>query len=625
MADIRLLSPDLINKIAAGEVVERPASIVKELMENSLDASAKNIIVKVEQGGVNFIEVIDDGTGMNEQNAKLAFAQHATSKIHSEADLKRILTLGFRGEALASISSIAATTIHTKTSSGEPVFVSVENDRITAKSGSGRNTGTTITVKNVFQKIPARKKFLKSENVEYKHILAIFTKIALAHHTVSFSLYHNNKLIYSLQKTKTTEERIVEFFPNLKSKLIPISFSDKSINISGYIGHPSVNRKDKSVQYIFVNSRAVVEPVIAQAVKTGFGTNLMHNQNPVYFVMIEIDPERVDVNVHPRKNELRFDNSQEIFKIIYTCVRKALEKHLQTELKDRFQLPPTSTQNPLKQSFSSPDSDFSADNSQHDFPDSQQQSAKIGAIPAMPHTAGKSSYNTRTPAKLGDEPLKRNMGLDFTKNILTQTQELTDLLATEAPAMKALQVFNTYLIVENNRRLYIIDQHAAAERISYEKIKARFEKHESLPAQKLLIPEQITISKQEHLDLLEHKKQLTTLGFEFELKTNSIVLKSVPEIITSKNPQSYFDEILASLSEFNKVTGKEEISLLNNMIATIACHSSIRAGQKLDDFQIKTIINDLLQCKQPYSCPHGRPIIWIISQNELEKNFKRIP
>jgi len=611
MTNIRLLSPDLINKIAAGEVVERPASIVKELMENALDANAKNITVKVEQGGVNFIEISDDGTGMNEQNAKLAFVQHATSKIHSDDDLKKILTLGFRGEALASISSIAKTTIHTKTSSTEPVFVSIENDHITAKSGSGRNTGTTVTVENIFQKIPARKKFLKSENVEYKHILNVFTKIALPYHAVNFNLYHNNKLIYSLRATKTTEERIVQFFPALKSNLIPISFSDKSINISGYIGHPSINRKDKSLQYIFVNSRAVSETVITQAVKTGFGTNLMHNQNPVYFIMLEIDPERVDVNVHPRKNELRFDNSQEVFKIVYNAVRKSLEKYLQTELKDRFQVPQASQTLQAKIPADTHDKNGNYyEHAKHRDSNSSQKSGDLfqGLVPHKP---------------INHKPLNRNMGLDFTKNILSQTQELTNLVESEETISNALQVFNTYLITEKNDELFVIDQHAAAERITYEKIKARFEKHSSLPAQKLLIPEIISISKQEQLNILENKKVLNDLGFEFDLKTNSLLLKSVPEIITSKNPKNYFNEILSSLDEFNKVTDKEEVSLLNSVISTIACHSSIRAGQKLDDFQIKTIINDLLKCKQPYSCPHGRPIIWIIKKDELEKNFKR--
>lgn len=611
MANIRLLSPDLINKIAAGEVVERPASIVKELMENSLDAKAKNITVKVEQGGVNFIEITDDGIGMNEQNAKLAFVQHATSKIYSENDLKKVNTLGFRGEALPSISSIASTTIHTKTASGEPVSVSVEGDRITLKAGSGRNTGTTVTVKNIFQKIPARKKFLKSENVEYKHILAIFTKIALIHFDVSFSLYHNNKQIYDLRAAKTFEERIIMLFPTTESKLIPISFSDKSIQISGFIGHPSINRKDKLFQHIFVNSRAITEPVISQAIKTGFGTNLMHNQNPVYFMIIDIDPERVDVNVHPRKNELRFDNSQEIFKIVYNSVRKSLEKFLQTELKDRFSSSKNTELEPpgINRSPSTPNTEKK---NQHDL-------TKISVNKNRPISRSDSLYNPRK------QSIKSNMGIDFTKNILTQTQELSSFLETEEITINnALQVFNTYLIVENNNQLYIIDQHAAAERINFEKIKARFEKHKILPAQKLLIPEQIDISKQEQLNLLDHKTQLSTLGFELELKNNKVILKSVPEIITTKNPQKYFGEILASLNEFNKVTHKEEISLLNNMIATIACHSSIRAGQKLDDFQTKTLIRDLLQCDQPYSCPHGRPIIWIITQNELEKNFKRI-
>lgn len=594
MTDIRLLSPDLINKIAAGEVVERPASIVKELIENAIDAKSHNITIKIERGGVNFIEISDDGIGMNEQNAKLAFVQHATSKIYSENDLQKILTLGFRGEALASISSIATTTIHTKTSTTDPILVLVRDGHIVSKPGSGRKTGTTVTVKDIFQKIPARKKFLKSENAEYKHILNTFIKITIPFHNINFNFYNNNKLVYSLKETKTIEQRIIQIFPILKSKLIPVFFSDKSINISGYIGHPSINRKDKSLQFVFVNSRAVSEPIITQAIKTGYGTNLMHNQVPVYFITINIDPKKIDVNVHPRKNELRFDNSQEIFRLIYNVVRESLEKHLQIELQNRL----TNTASTPRQEY---------------VPEYNTHTTK--------------SIKTSSPYNFSpipsNKPISYGKGLNFTKEILLQSQEYTSLIEPEPTIGDTLQIFNTYLLVERNGELMVLDQHAAAERITYEKIKARFQKHHSLPAQKLLIPESINISKQEYLNIIEHKKILSSIGFEFELKPNTLLLQAVPEIITTKNPQDYFNEILSHLSNSGVEIEKEEIRLLNYLISTIACHSSIRAGQKLGSFQMKTIINDLLKCKQPYSCPHGRPIIWIIKKGELEKNFKR--
>lgn len=590
MSNIRLLSPDLINKIAAGEVVERPASIVKELLENALDAKAKNITVRIEQGGISFIEVTDDGMGMNERNAKLAFVQHATSKISNQKDLEAIFTLGFRGEALPSIGSIATTTIHTKTPDTESVLVTMQDGQIISKIGAGRTAGTTVTVKNIFQKIPARKKFLKSENVEYKHILSTFIKTALAYFDVGFRLIHNNKEVYSLITVKNQDDRILQIYPNLKGKLIPIIFSDKSITISGYIGHPSTNRRDKAIQFVFVNSRAVNDPVIASAVKTGFGTNLMHNQNPVYFLNIKIDPERVDVNVHPRKSELRFDNSQEIFKIVYNSVRKSLENHLREELKHRFR---------------------ESESSYHSNP----KPSKTQSI--SPNQTRERSYNHslfNTPPNV-----REDRGIEFTKTLLNTQLDSGETGITT----RALQIFDTYIVVEKNDNMYVIDQHAAAERITFERIKSRFEKHKTLPSQKLLLPEELTVSKEEAVNLLEHKPTLTQLGFDFDLKQSKIVLKAVPDITVTKNPQKFFGEILGNLSDDNSETSKEDYGLLSNVIATIACHSSIRAGQKLEDLQIKQLVNDLLECSQPYSCPHGRPIIWVVNKNELEKNFKR--
>lgn len=595
MSNIRLLSPDLINKIAAGEVVERPASIVKELLENALDAKAKNITVKIEQGGISFIEVTDDGVGMDERNAKLAFVQHATSKISSQKDLENIFTLGFRGEALPSIGSIATTTIHTKTSENEPVLATMQDGQIISKAGAGRNTGTTITVKDIFHKIPARKKFLKSENVEYKHILNTFTKIALAYFEVSFRLIHNNKEVYHLLPAKNQEDRIIQIYPNLKGKLILTTFSDKSLALSGYIGHPSVNRRDKAIQFIFVNSRAVNEPVIASAVKTGFGTNLMHNQNPVYFLNITIDPQKVDVNVHPRKSELRFDNSQEIFKTVYNSIRKSLETHLRNELKDRFR-----------------ESESAENTSNYATPKFSEKQ------PSFPNQTRENNFNHSLFPSSSD--IRKDQGIEFTKTLLNTQIDSKEL---EETPTKALQIFDTYIVIEKNDNMYVIDQHAAAERITFERIKSRFEKHKTLPSQQLLLPEELALSQEEVVNLLEHKETLTQLGFDFDLKQSKVVLKAVPEITVTKNSQKFFGEILSNLSDDNRETSKEDYGLLSNVIATIACHSSIRAGQRLEDLQIKQLVSDLMECQQPYSCPHGRPIIWVVNKNELEKNFKR--
>jgi DNA mismatch repair protein MutL len=587
---IKLLSPDLINKIAAGEVVERPASIVKELIENSIDAGAQKITLKIENGGINYIEVVDNGSGMNEDDAKLALVQHATSKIHSVDDLKKIFTLGFRGEALASISSVSTLKIHTKTSEGNPTLAFTQGDKIITENGPARNQGTTVKVENVFDQIPARRKFLKSEITEYKNILTTFIKIVLAHHDIEFELFNNSKVVYSLPQSDTFEKRILQIYPNLENKLLPLMFDDKSIKISGFIGHPELNRKDNSLQFIFVNNRGVMDPIIAKAVKSGFGTNLMHNQYPVYFMRINIDEDKIDVNVHPRKNEIRFDNPKELFRVVHNSVRNSLEKHLQQETIGK--ITPEWGNTLLN----------STEHKKTIYPSEKYDQKEF--------SRKKSNFNTQT-------------SIDFTRNILSNSNQISEepeLFEIEA---EVLQVFNTYLVIQKADSVQFIDQHAADERINFEKIEKRFKEQQTLPSQKLLLPELLNITKMEQLLLLENRNLLFKLGFEFRIQGTKTELTSIPEGVYSNSINKIFSELLASLDDSSDRLNKEENNILKKLIATIACHSSIRAGQKLDTYQSKQLLKQLLKCSQPYSCPHGRPIIWIINKSDLEKNFKR--
>ncbi len=585
--NIRLLSPDLISKIAAGEVVERPASVVKELLENAIDSGADTIKLTIEKGGINFIEVKDNGTGMNEQDAKLSLVEHATSKVKTVNDLHNIHTLGFRGEALSSISSVSTTVIHTKTAESDPISVTKNNEQITLKPGDARNKGTTVIVKDIFQKIPARKKFLRSENTEYKNILSIFLKIAIANYTIAFEFVNNNKIVFSLQKTKTLEERIVAIYPRLKSKLIPIQFDDANIMITGYIGHPSLNRSDSSEQYLFVNGRSINDLTIAKAVKVGFGTNLMHNQYPVFFLDIKIPTANVDVNIHPRKTEVRFDDPGMIFRFVNHSVRAALEQTLQGELKARFSSLRDSTDYPTVgvERFSKP---------------------SVGEPLSKP----------------GHEKHSMQSSLLFTQNLLKPIEKETSHLTPnpERNDFQVIQIMNTYLVTENETEMLIIDQHAAAERITFEKILARFEKDENLKSQMLLLPETISLSEQDLLRLKSNIKNIRRLGFELEFKDSKISITAVPEILAKKELMSIFQQILNDIESNSK---KEDTEILHKIIATLACHSSIRAGQRIGEEQARYFVTNLLKCRQPYSCPHGRPIIWTLSKNELEKNFKR--
>lgn len=585
--NIRLLSPDLISKIAAGEVVERPASIVKELLENAVDSGADSIKLTVEKGGINYIEVKDNGIGMGEQDAKLSLVQHATSKVKSVDDLHNIHTLGFRGEALSSISSVSQTVIHTKTADSNPVLVTKNDEQIIIKQGDARNRGTTVVVKDVFQKIPARKKFLKSENTEYKNVLNTFLKIAMANYEITFEFINNNKLVFSLPKTISLEKRIIDIYPRLKSKLIPIQFDDINTSINGYIGHPSVNRSDPTEQYLFVNRRSISDSTIAKAVKVGFGTNLMHNQYPVFFLDIKLPTEKVDVNIHPRKTEVRFDDPGTIFRIINNSIRSALEQYLQGELKARF--------SSLK------------DNTEQPF--------------------GEVEYNTSSAQIINHDlprPEKTTVqnSLLFTQNLLKPdgSGSSHNQSNTERNDFQVIQIMNTYLVTENETEMLVIDQHAAAERITFEKIITEFENDENLKSQPLLLPEQISLSEQDLQKLKSNLKSIRKLGFDLKFSGNAMSIIAVPEILANKPLLNIFQQILLDIEDYSK---KEDSEILHKIIATLACHSSIRAGQRIGQEQARYFVINLLKCRQPYSCPHGRPIIWTLSKNELEKNFKR--
>lgn len=579
MTKIKLLPPDLINKIAAGEVVERPSSVVKELLENSIDAGATEIKVTIEKGGINLIEVSDNGSGMSEDDAKLAFVQHATSKILTEKDLANITSLGFRGEALASINSVARTNIITKTKEGEGISVSSENDRIIAKPSAGINTGTKVTVLNIFEKIPARRKFLKSESSEYRKIIEVFIKTALINPGISFQLIHNKKESYNLAKASSFHERIIQVFKEYESDLIELFFSDPSIKVEGYISHPSGNRKDKKRQFLFINNRPINNPLIAQAIKSGYGTNLMTQEQPVFFVKITLPTDQLDVNVHPRKDEVRFTNEQLVFKIVFKAVRKALETLLSSEI-----------------------------------------TTKIS--PAFPQVAGKENYKS-LENRTNNFPKERKASvgdsIEFTRSLLAPKDNVNEDLYTDE--LEVLQVFDTYIITEQNHNLLIIDQHAAAERITFEKIYKKFMDEKKLPSQKLLLPEEINLHESEIARLKSLKTRLESFGFEYSLKSNSISILAVPDILNGKDIKRTFMEILEEIDD--KSLAKEEISFLNKVISSIACHTSIRAGVGITTLQAKKIVEDLLKCNQPYSCPHGRPIIWSLTNNELEKQFKR--
>jgi DNA mismatch repair protein MutL len=596
---IQLLPSDLINKIAAGEVVERPASILKELLENSIDAGAKDIVVELENSGIDSISVSDNGSGMSKENAKMALLQHATSKISKIEDLDNIHTLGFRGEALASIASISELVIHTFDGETIPLTISSKDGITTLKDGPARNRGTTIRSSRIFANIPARRKFLKSEATEYRYIFETFLNIVLESFGIRFKLIKNGKLALDLLTAENRLQRITQVFSYIKvSDLTTINYQDSQHKIEGYLLKPGANIGSTPKQYFFINNRYIKNPVLFKAVKEGYATALMAHDQPSFFIYLNIPSNEFDVNVHPRKLEVRFENSNHIYGLVKRAVQFSIEKSAQAQLQERLpqinNIKPPKTSAPILKSKSG---------------------------------AAQSFLDFKKP-----EP-SINSSLEFTKNLLNETRIIAnesdkkpieaEVILTKNNKPSFMQIFNTYIVTVNEGSLLVIDQHAAHERVNFERLKISLEEKGSLQKQDLLIPEVIKINAAEAIVLRERNDLLQKIGFEYELSKDECKLRSIPLLISKSDPLTIFTQILGELqkSEPEDIASWRKIS--DKLISTMACHASIRAGRRMEQIEIENLLKDMFSCKLPYSCPHGRPIIWEISQKDIEKKMRR--
>jgi len=544
---IQVLSEDVINKIAAGEVVERPASVVKELLENSIDAQAKTIIVEVEDGGQKLIRVSDNGWGMTKEEINLALQRHSTSKIRSFEDLDQVKTLGFRGEALPSIASVSKLRI-------EP-----------NPSGSG----ITVEVKDLFYNVPARKKFLKSKATEMAHMGDIVAKYALAFPEISFKFISDGKLLLLTPGRGNHLEAIIAVYgTELAKELEKVDFSYSFGKISGFAGRPTLSRTDKSYEIFFVNKRYVRNPLLARALEEAY-QNLIPSANfPVGIIFLEIDPKLVDVNVHPTKREVRFSKTQEVLAAITEAVKQTLAKYHQA-------FSSSSKQN-LEASFIS--------------------SSKPSGLPTW-------------------QPAMTN--ILFPKEFLSSEQ-----LPTGFNQVPVLQFKNTYLATIQGEELILIDQHAAHERIIYDRLSQGAKDPGGISSQTLLIPETIELSPAEAPILQENLTYLKNLGFNLEeFGTNSFLLRSIPAVASKVSAGILFCKILSDLKELEK--GLSEQSRQEALRKSIACHSAVKAGDELSPQEVNQLILDLFSTTNPFTCPHGRPTMLRFTEEELAKKFKR--
>ncbi len=583
---IILLDNHLISKIAAGEVIERPASVIKELTENSIDAGATQITVEVEDGGKKLMRITDNGAGMTKKEAELALMRHATSKIKDESDLSSIHTLGFRGEALASIVSVSRFSLKTKTKesqTGTEITQDGAEERTIKEIGIPE--GTTITVKDLFFNTPARQKYLKSSSTELGNIIDVITSYTLIYPQIHFKLISNANTLFTSPKTHDMQANIATIYgKDVAEDMLKINYEIPPIIINGYISKPSLTRAGKRHQSIYVNKRHIKNKLITRAIYDAYHTYLTIGRHPIFIISIDIDPKIIDVNVHPAKTEIRIEKESDLYEAVYSAVKSSLEKsELIPEIKDNT----TQKRIPLPYTRPAP----------------QKTSYAPQKTPYLP---------TKTPSYTPKIAPRQSLIKETEKDITFQ----------KLPDMQIIsQIANSYIIAESVGSMYMIDQHAAHERINYEKLKKTKDNRPN-ESQALLNPKIIELSQKDAAILDEKKELLRGTGFDIEpYSDNSFSVRAIPVILGKQYSESNVTDVITDIIEASKITNID--NLKDSIIKMIACKASIKAGEKLTDKQMVDLLKELEMCDAPYTCPHGRPTIIEMSFKEIEKRFKR--
>ncbi len=641
MSEIKILSEQLRNQIAAGEVVERPASVVKELVENSIDAGGSRIVVEIIAGGTELIRVTDDGKGMSREDAELALERHATSKISEEADLHNIGTMGFRGEALASIASVSQFRLRTKKKGEvEGTEVVCNGSNVESVEAVGCPEGTQIEVRNLFYNTPARKKYLKTLGTEYRQILEALNAVALAYPGVSFSLIKDGKIVYDVPAANG-EAALLDRVRALLGKsvadeMIPVFYGGGDIQVTGLIGRPSIARSSRRAQSLFVNKRPVQNNSVAYMVRDAYGTLLMDGKKPMFVMMIEIHPKLVDVNVHPRKSEVRFVDQREVCRVVRRACKAALEVHVVAPKIER-QGDVFGGENLRNEAFKSMRSgEIGGDvSNQEDRSASEVRSSGFVGRPGPNimrfEPSGGSSRVTGGQNFIGQPDRVDVQGaMEFNENfsfgkkesLLAVEQRESAGLGSENLSMLPLaQVANSYIVAQNSDGLVLIDQHAAHERVLFEKFKDAWEKR-PLAKQPMLVPMNIELSHQEIAVFEENKEVFESLGFEIDaFGGNTFAVGAVPSDASRVNVEKLLIGILDDLVNERKVKSAEERKI--KILEYMACRTAIKFGDPLTMEEMKGLVKEMDATAGVLTCPHGRPTMIPLTFDELEKKFGR--
>ncbi len=620
---IHKLEDNLVNRICAGEVVERPASALKEILENSIDAGATTINVELEQGGIKLIKVTDNGSGIAADDLTLAIERHATSKLNSEDDLYAIQTLGFRGEGLASIASVSWFNLSSREAGSTGYQISNIFGDVQAVKPAALNNGTVVEVKDLYHNIPARKKFLKSETTEYQHCKTVFERLSLSHSEIAFKLSHNDKEIYNLSNSDLLGRTVDLYGSSYAQKYFTIAeIAGEDLTLSGYVYHPAYLEQNKNLQIFFVNGRYVRDKVIQSAIKQGFSGVLHHEHNPNYVLFLTINPADIDVNVHPSKSEVRFKDSGAIHSFISRSLKKALALTLSSTL--------------AEDSFTSRNHD--SDNytaTPYPAGNGSTYDKQVGSWQRNDYPSSTQNYKSSQPYQ---RPLENNSdlvrewlssslgGMNKTSNSDLFVEDGDELSGTSNTTLPPLghaiaQLQGIYILSQTRDGMIVVDMHAAHERIILEKLKRQLGTN-AIAAQQLLMPLALNVNPILIEALHKHRDELSLLGFELDvIGEQQLAIRAIPLLLDGEQTEQLVRDVLQDLANF----GSSNVILQHQeeILSTMACHCAVRANHQLSIAEMDALLREMEQTERSNYCNHGRPTWFKLTMHDLDGMFMR--
>lgn len=656
MPQIALLSQETIDKIAAGEVIERPSSVVKELVENAIDAGSSAVTVEIKEGGISFIRISDNGCGIEREQIPLAFLRHSTSKIKSVEDLFTVTSLGFRGEALSSIAAVSQVELITKTNgdfTGSRYLI--EGSKEVSLEEIGAPDGTTFIIRNLFYNTPARKKFLKSAQTEGTYIHELMQRMILSHPDVAFKFIMNNQVKLQSSGNGNIKDIIYHLYGrDITKALLPIAHESELFKVSGFIGKPMISRGNRGYELYFVNGRFIRSQILSKAIEDAFKPFLMQHQYPFTVLYFEIDSSLLDVNVHPTKMELRFSNQQELYREVQSILSAALvhrdiipEVPVDTPKKNEMEVPKIEKvmPEPFEQKRLKEIRKAVRKDSPYEIKYPVSRPMGTGSVSSAAQEKLLDTIKSMPPEdmmeeRIQKEPLPEQSKKETEKELAKEAYVLREeetygakpegsyeqgsFLKEEEMAKQKIigQLFDTYWLVEYNDRLFIVDQHAAHEKVMYEKLKKQFEKKE-FTSQAISPPIVITLSMREAEVLERFKEQFTKLGFEIEhFGGAEYSICGVPGNLYRLNTRDVLIDMLDELTD--GISERATTDVILDKIASMSCKAAVKGSQRLSLPEMEQLMKDLMKLDNPYNCPHGRPTIIAMSKYEIEKKFKRI-